>query len=99
MGAKIRGVGTHHLIVEGVKQLTPKDHELLPDYLEMGTFVCLASATRGDVAIKNFRPEFLGLEMELYKKAGVNIEVKKNEARVRPSSKPVSYTHLTLPTN
>ncbi len=86
MGAKISGIGTHHLVIEGVKELTPKDHKLLYDYTEMGTFVCLAAATKSDIKIKNFDASLLRLEMEYYKRAGINIELHEDYAHVKPSA-------------
>ena len=84
MGAKISGVGTHDLTIIGVDKLTPADFEVIPDYIEMGTFVCLAAATRGEITIKNFRPQDLRLELIIFKKLGVNFEIKGDTCVVRP---------------
>ncbi len=84
MGAKVTGVGTHDLIIQGVDKLSPADFEVIPDYVEMGTFICLAAATRGEVTITNFRPEYVRLELEIFKKLGVNYELSENTCKVRP---------------
>ncbi len=84
MGAKISGVGTHDLTIIGVDRLKPADFEVIPDYIEMGTFICLAAATRGEITIRNFRPQDLRLELVIFKKLGVNFELKDNACLVRP---------------
>lgn len=84
MGAKISGVGTHDLVINGVAKLKPANFEVIADYIEMGTFVCLAAATRGEITIKNFRPQDIRLELELFKKLGVKYKLAKNECRVLP---------------
>lgn len=85
MGAKISGVGTHDLTIVGVPKLKPADFEVIPDYIEMGTFICLAAATRGEITIKNFRPQDLRLELVIFKKLGVNFELKDNVCVVHPA--------------
>lgn len=83
MGAKISGIGTHDLVIEGVEKLTSADFEVIPDYIEMGTFVCLAAATRGDIDIMNFREKDIRLELEIFKKLGVKFSIKNNVCSVR----------------
>ncbi|MFC1721335.1 UDP-N-acetylglucosamine 1-carboxyvinyltransferase [Patescibacteria group bacterium] len=85
MGAKISGVGTHDLKITGVTKLKPADFEVIPDYIEMGTFMCLGAATRGQLVIKNFRPEDIRLELEIFKKLGMKYELKENVCVVKPS--------------
>jgi len=84
MGAQIKGIGTHDLVIEGVEKLKPANYEVIPDYIEMGTFICLAAATRGEIAIRNFRPEDIRLEIEIYKKLGVKMEIRDDVCKVIP---------------
>jgi len=85
MGAKIKGVGTHDLAIAGVDKLQPANFEVIPDYIEMGTFVCLGAATRGEIVIKNFRPEDIRLELEIFRKLGVKMEIKDDTCVIKPS--------------
>ena len=55
MGAKIRGIGTYHLCIEGVKNLKGITHRIIGDYLEAGTFAIAAAITQGDVIIKGVK--------------------------------------------
>jgi len=85
MGAKIQGIGTHTLKIQGVKKLHGAKHKIIPDPIEMGTFVCLAAATRSNIVIRNFKPEFLKIELLKYKQAGVNFEINKSQIKIMPS--------------
>jgi UDP-N-acetylglucosamine 1-carboxyvinyltransferase len=84
MGAKIKGAGTHTIEVEGVPKLHGARHSIVPDNIEVGTFACLAAATRSELEIRNIEPDHLDsvfLQMELM---GVNFEVGHNNLYVRP---------------
>jgi len=79
MGAKISGLGTHTLIVKGVKKLRGNlkgtRHFLMPDPIEMGTFISLAVASRGEIIIKNIVPEFIEAELLKFKEANANFKL------------------------
>jgi UDP-N-acetylglucosamine 1-carboxyvinyltransferase len=60
MGAKIKGIGSNLLHIEGVKSLSGTDHTVLPDMIEIGSWVGLAAMTKSEITIKNVRWEFLG---------------------------------------
>lgn len=75
MGAKISGIGTHTLVVDGVKKLNGADYAIMPDPIEMGTFVSLLAATKSRGIIKNFVPEFLEIELLKFKEANVNLSI------------------------
>jgi len=75
MGAKISGIGTHSLIIDGVKKLSGAKHYIIPDTIEMCTFISLAAATRSEIKIKNVVPEFIEVELLKFKEAKVNFKI------------------------
>ncbi len=75
MGAEIDGVGTHTLVIKGVKVLHSTEYHIMPDPIETGTFICLAGATRSDLTILNCAPQFMALELEKYKEVGLKIDI------------------------
>jgi UDP-N-acetylglucosamine 1-carboxyvinyltransferase len=76
MGAKIKGIGSNFLHIEGVKSLSGTDHTVLPDMIEIGSWVGLAAMTKSEITIKNVRWEFLGQMPNIFRKLGIHIEKK-----------------------
>ena len=76
MGAKIEGIGSNLLTIEGVKTLGGTEHTLLPDMIEIGSWVGLAAMTQGEITIKNVRWEYLGQMPNVFRKLGITIEKK-----------------------
>ena len=76
MGAKITGVGSNLLTIEGVNALKGCEHELLPDMIEVGSFIGLAAMTESEILIKNAGVKHLGLIPETFKKLGIKLEIK-----------------------
>ncbi len=74
MGAKISGVGSNLLTIEGVKTLKGTDHNILPDMIEIGSWVGLAAMTQSEITIKNVRWEYLGQMPSIFGKLGITIE-------------------------
>ena len=74
MGAKISGVGSNLLTIEGVESLKGTDHNILPDMIEIGSWVGLAAMTQSEITIKNVRWEYLGQLPAIYKKLGITLE-------------------------
>ena len=74
MGANISGIGSNRLIVNGVKKLNGTSHTLLPDMVEIGSWIGLAAMTRSELTIKNVRWDYLGQIPSTFKKLGINIE-------------------------
>ena len=74
MGAKITGVGSNLLEIEGVEVLTGCDHRILPDMIEIGSWVGLAAMTRSELTIKNVSWENLGVIPSVFKKLGITLE-------------------------
>jgi UDP-N-acetylglucosamine 1-carboxyvinyltransferase len=82
MGAKIEGIGTDTLVIEGVKTLHGASHAILPDRIETGTYACAAAITGGDVLLENARAEDLGAVLTSLQEAGVVITPEANGFRV-----------------
>ncbi|MDC3276380.1 UDP-N-acetylglucosamine 1-carboxyvinyltransferase [Flavobacteriaceae bacterium] len=76
MGAKIKGIGSNLLKIEGVKSLKGTDHTILPDMIEIGSWIGLAAMTKSEITIKNVRWEHLGQMPNVFKKLGITIEKK-----------------------
>lgn len=75
LGADISGIGTHTLVIKGVKRLSGElTYTIMPDPVEAGTFICLAAAARAEILIKNV-PTFLDAEIEKFRQAGVSFEL------------------------
>lgn len=75
MGAKISGIGSDKLIVEGVESLGDCDYQVMPDRIEAGTFLVAAAATRGSITIKDAEASTLESVLSKLEEAGANIEV------------------------
>lgn len=78
MGANIQGIGSNLLIVKGVGSLSGTTHTMLPDMIEIGSWVGLAAMTRSELLIKDVRWDALGLIPDMLRKLGICIE-KKNK--------------------
>jgi UDP-N-acetylglucosamine 1-carboxyvinyltransferase len=76
MGAKITGVGSNLLNIEGVTKLSGTEHRLLPDMIEIGSFIGLAAMTESEITIKNVRFEELGMIPEVFRKLGIKFELR-----------------------
>lgn len=74
MGAKISGIGSNRLIIEGVESLNGTEHTLLPDMIEIGSFIGLAAMTQSEITIKNCRIDMLGLIPEIFRRLGIKME-------------------------
>ncbi|NCT19073.1 MAG: UDP-N-acetylglucosamine 1-carboxyvinyltransferase [Flavobacteriaceae bacterium CG_4_8_14_3_um_filter_34_10] len=74
MGAKITGVGSNLLVIEGVKTLGGCNHKVLPDMIEIGSWIGLAAMTRSEITIKNVSWENLGVIPSTFKKLGIKLE-------------------------
>lgn len=82
MGAKISGVGSNLLTIEGVESLKGTAHRLLPDMIEVGSFIGIAAMTGSDITLRNVSIKDLGVMPEAFKRLGVNIEVIGDDIRV-----------------
>ena len=74
MGAKISGVGSNLLTIEGVQNLGGCEHRILPDMIEIGSWIGLAAMTRSEITIKNVSWENLGVIPNTFRKLGITLE-------------------------
>jgi UDP-N-acetylglucosamine 1-carboxyvinyltransferase len=73
MGAHISGVGSNLLTIRGVKELHGCSHRLLPDMIEVGSFIGMAAMTEGDITIKNAQVQHLGLIPQVFRRLGIEV--------------------------
>jgi UDP-N-acetylglucosamine 1-carboxyvinyltransferase len=78
LGAKISGVGTSTLVIDGVKELGSGTYQVLPDRIETGTYLTAAAITRGKVKLKNTRPDILESVLLKLEEAGADISTGKD---------------------
>jgi UDP-N-acetylglucosamine 1-carboxyvinyltransferase len=83
MGAKITGIDTNRLVIEGVEKLHGATHEVLPDRIETGTYAMAAAMTGGDVLLRGGRAEHLQTALDILGQSGVEITTEANGIRVR----------------
>ena len=74
MGAKIEGIGSNLLTITGVEALGGTEHKILPDMIEIGSFIALAAVNRSSITIKDVAYDELGIIPECFRKLGVNLE-------------------------
>ena len=86
MGAKISGIGSNLLTIEGVEVLGGTEHRMLPDMIEIGSFIGMAAMTESEITIKNVCYDELGVIPEVFKKLGIKLERRGDDIYV-PSQK------------
>lgn len=79
MGAKITGIASNLLQIEGVKKLGGTEHTLLPDMIEIGSFIGLAAMTQSELTIKDVRPDQLGVIPDTFRRMGIKLEIRGND--------------------
>ena len=82
MGAKISGIGSNLLTIEGVENLCGTEHTLLPDMIEIGSFIGLAAMTQSEITIKNCRIDMLGIIPEVFKRLGIKLELRGDDIHI-----------------
>ena len=82
MGAKITGVGSNLLTIEGVTKLGGTEHTLLPDMIEIGSFIGSAAMTQSEITIKNCRIDMLGIIPEIFRRLGIKMEFRGDDIHV-----------------
>src|SRR6476661_580594 len=97
MGARIDGIGTSTLVVDGVASLQPVEHETLPDRIVAGTWAMAAAITRGDVFVRNGRADHLEIALDKLVTAGARVETGPEGFRVRMDDRPRAVDIVTLP--
>ncbi len=79
MGAKIKGTGSNLLRIEGVEYLSGAEHRMLPDMIEVGSFIGLAAMTQSEVTIKNAGIKHLGMIPENFQQLGIQMELRDDD--------------------
>jgi len=101
MGAKIEGIGTERVVVDGVTRLTGAEHTVIADYLEAGTYALAVAATGGELRLECSRPEDLNMVLLKLEQAGAHVEVGDGWFRVgrqpRTKLKPNDMSTWTFP--
>ena len=78
MGAKIYGEGTSKITINGVNKLRGANHNIMPDRIEAGTYLCAAATTGGEILVKNTNPRYVDAVLNKLEECGCYIECKKN---------------------
>jgi UDP-N-acetylglucosamine 1-carboxyvinyltransferase len=101
MGARIEGIGTERLVVDGVKDLGGAEHTVIPDYLEAGTYAIAVAAAGGELRLDCSRPEDLNVVLLKLELAGAHVEVGDGWFRVgrnpKTRLKPIDMSTWTFP--
>ncbi|MFN7691065.1 MAG: UDP-N-acetylglucosamine 1-carboxyvinyltransferase, partial [Bacteroidota bacterium] len=84
MGAKISGIGSNLLTIEGVEYLGGTTHRMLPDMIEIGSFIGLAAMTQSEITIKNVCYQELGVIPDVFRKLGVKMELRGDDLYITP---------------
>lgn len=82
MGARISGVGSNLLIIEGVESLGGAEHRMLPDMIEVGSFIGLAAMTQSDLTIKGAGVADLGIIPHMFERMGIEMEIQGDNIRI-----------------
>ncbi|MFT4103316.1 MAG: UDP-N-acetylglucosamine 1-carboxyvinyltransferase [Burkholderiaceae bacterium] len=97
MGARIDGVGTETLVIDGVSSLRGARHRVMPDRIEAGTFLCAAAATRGQVRLTDADPASMGVTLDKLREAGASIDVDGETITLAMTQRPRAISLRTAP--
>jgi len=86
MGAQIGGIGSNLLKIKGVKSLHGATHTILPDMIEIGSFIGMAAMTGSELTIKNVRYDMLGIIPDSFRKLGIKLELKNDDIYIPAQS-------------
>jgi UDP-N-acetylglucosamine 1-carboxyvinyltransferase len=82
MGAKIQGIGSNLLVIEGVERLSGTDHRILPDMIEVGSFIGMAAMTQSEITIKDVSANDLGIIPAQFKRLGIELDIRGDDIYV-----------------
>ncbi|MBI4824750.1 MAG: UDP-N-acetylglucosamine 1-carboxyvinyltransferase [Nitrospirae bacterium] len=97
MGAKIKGAGESTIEIQGVDELKPFDHKVIPDRIEAGTFMTIAGITRGNILLKGCMSEHMDAVISKLKETSISFEKLPEGLRVKAGQRPISKDILTIP--
>ena len=95
MGAKISGIGTDRLVIQGVSELHGAKHAVISDRIEAATFLCAVAATGGDITIRNTRTDIFDAALDKLRDIGVRLEVGDNWIRAQMDGRPFPVSFRT----
>lgn len=84
MGADIRGIGSNYLKIQGVKSLSGTKHRILPDMIEIGSFIGLAAMTKSDIKINEVSVENLGIIPKTFQRLGIKMKIENDCIHIPP---------------
>ncbi|MDE6768469.1 MAG: UDP-N-acetylglucosamine 1-carboxyvinyltransferase, partial [Muribaculaceae bacterium] len=85
MGAQIQGIGSNLLTITGVESLHGTSHRMLPDMIEVGSFIGVAAMTGSDIVLKNVGIRDLGIMPDAFQRLGVNLEIEGDDIHIKQS--------------
>jgi UDP-N-acetylglucosamine 1-carboxyvinyltransferase len=97
MGARIQGDGTDTIVINGVEDLVPAEHDIIPDRIEAGTFMIASVMTKGEIRIFGSRPDHLSAVIEKLRSVGADIEITDNYLFVKGTEIIKSADIKTMP--
>jgi UDP-N-acetylglucosamine 1-carboxyvinyltransferase len=97
MGARVAGAGSGRIVIEGVRELQPATHEIIPDRIEAGTFLVAGAMTGGEVTIDGCMPEHLTALIEGLRAVGAGVEVGDGWVRVTGMDRARPIDIITAP--
>lgn len=95
MGAKIEGIGTDRLVIQGVSELHGAKHAVISDRIEAATFLCAVAATGGDIVLTNTRTDIFDVALDKLREVGLQMEVGSNTIRARMDGRPQPVSFRT----
>jgi UDP-N-acetylglucosamine 1-carboxyvinyltransferase len=95
MGAKIEGIGTDRLVIQGVSELHGASHAVISDRIEAATFLCAVAATGGDITLRNTRTDILDAALDKLREIGLQMTIGSDTIRAQMDSRPHPVTFRT----
>jgi UDP-N-acetylglucosamine 1-carboxyvinyltransferase len=95
MGAKIEGIGTSRLVIQGVTELHGAKHAVISDRIEAATFLCAVAAAGGDITIRNTRVDIMDAALDKLREIGLQLTVGDNWIRAKMDKRPAPVTFRT----
>jgi UDP-N-acetylglucosamine 1-carboxyvinyltransferase len=97
MGAEIEGAGTSIIKIKGVNSLKPINYEIIPDRIEVGTFLISAGITGGEITVKNCNPQHIDSVLVKLRETGLNIDIIESSVTVKGGNRPKAVDIKTMP--
>jgi UDP-N-acetylglucosamine 1-carboxyvinyltransferase len=95
MGAKIDGIGTDRLVIQGVKELGGATHDVISDRIEAATFLCAVAATGGDVMLTRTRTDIFDVALDKLREMGLDLTIGDRTIRARMDKRPQAVSFRT----